>query len=407
MSTATNSFTRRAVWFVLLATISACQDADPDTRRADVDVLPADRVTCATDSLAVSNSEANFSMIRSIAVDSRGRMYVNDVLAPYITVLAPDGSVLRKIGNSGSGPGEFQRVGSVQVIRGDSILVFDPKLNRVTVFPPNSAEPAYTINLATASSLGAPERVVRVPGSSRMLAAYTRAFTPHGDPSKDDQRTKVLRLLAADGSPLRDSVLVVPARQMLVNRSGGGVTVAPNPFGSTSLFRVGPEGRIFYSWTDTLGIAIYSLQGELLGGFSAEYRPPRVTDEDIRSAEKLFGSELPPHLREQLPARWPAVKNFMVDDRGRVWVGLSTSATEPAEWAVFTDAGDYLCSVMLPPTQAVTTIPALNAGVRAVHNGRIYAVSVDPQTRVPRVIVYDVEISAEIDDSQQPRDPET
>ncbi|HEU4557314.1 MAG TPA: hypothetical protein VFS20_05670 [Longimicrobium sp.] len=70
--------------------------------------------------------------------DSRGWVYVSDWMQQRVTVLSSDGRVLRRLGRSGAGPGEFRRLCGVQVLPGDSVLACDPELARLTVFQPES-----------------------------------------------------------------------------------------------------------------------------------------------------------------------------------------------------------------------------------------------------------------------------
>src|SRR5690606_12398504 len=135
-----------AVLAACLAAVTACDRgaevrAAPSDAAAAVPAPPRKGVERFQARLVASSGEdAPFSAVTGLDVDSEGRIYVADWLLPDVVVLGPDGRHVRSIGRRGSGPGEFQRVSSVQVLPGDSVLVFDRGLRRVTVFPPSGGE---------------------------------------------------------------------------------------------------------------------------------------------------------------------------------------------------------------------------------------------------------------------------
>jgi hypothetical protein len=74
-------------------------------------------------------------------------VYVADFYRPQVTVLSLRGQPERVIGRRGSGPGEFRSIRSIQAIEGDSLLVYDPSLARISIYAPDAAAPAYTVDL--------------------------------------------------------------------------------------------------------------------------------------------------------------------------------------------------------------------------------------------------------------------
>ena len=78
-----------------------------------------------------------FGMIRSAALDSKGRLYVADDQVQQISVFDRKGTFLRIIGRRGSGPGEFQAPWLVALDHNDSLFTWDPALARVSVFGPD------------------------------------------------------------------------------------------------------------------------------------------------------------------------------------------------------------------------------------------------------------------------------
>ncbi|MBW3656900.1 MAG: hypothetical protein KY444_12440 [Gemmatimonadetes bacterium] len=325
-------------------------------------------------------SDTLFSAITGIDVDSRGRVYVADWFAARVIVLGPDGDVVRSIGRKGLGPGEFRGIRGVQVLPGDSVLVYDPGAARLSVFPPDADDPSYTVNLGAA--LGGPEpfSLRRVAGESAYVALIRPQFTPDATSPRHDE----IRALNLDGTPRGGALRSFPSRSFL--RTGGpgsGYSVMPNPFGRQVFFAVAPDGGIHLVWNDSIAVETIDLSGNRVGGFTISYSAPPVSNEDVDEAVR----ELPPRmaaafrpvLADSVPRRWPAVLACVADEKGRLWLRLSGSDAEQSEWAAFDADGRYRTSVFLPA----------DVEVMAVKDDRLYGVS-RSELGVPQVVVFGV-----------------
>lgn len=379
---------------LVVATLAAASCADAPGAKRSAPAAPAARSAPPGDAsfpsaaerarltfepvrVASSAPEANFTNITGFDVGSHGEVYVGDWQAKQVTVLSPEGRVLRTVGRTGAGPGEFGSIADVEVRPGDSLQVYDLQLSRLTVFRPGTDEVAYTRNMVAPGETTVPYRVQRTRDPERMMATFRRAFGSYDDPARDEQRTEVLKLIAPDGSLHRDSVLVFSAPKNLVLRSGDRVAVNSDPFGRMGIAKLGSDDRIYYAWTDSARVRILSLEGDSVGGFTVPHEAPPVTGADLaRVADKLRAG-FRRALEDAAPKRWPAIRGMEVDDHGRVWVGLAAAYGEPAEWAVFSGEGRYLASARLPA----------GATVSAVRGDRIYAVVTD-ELDVPSVVIY-------------------
>jgi hypothetical protein len=323
-----------------------------------------------------SGPGAQLTHVTALDADSRGRIYVADMFQPSVLVLSPDGRVLRRIGHRGAGPGEFRSVRDVQVLPGDSLLVYDANLVRVSVFAPDSGRPAYVVNLAERLPGAPPFHLARAPATGGYLAQF-QAWLAFGPGNALEPRRDSLVLLGPDGTP-RAWVATFAAAPFLVART----SVTPHPFGRRAVARLDSRGRILFAWTDSLAVTIYSASGERRGGFGYRYAPPAITRGDVRAALDAMGQSrqlFENVLDDSLPERWPALQDLRVDDRDRLWIRLSGPADQLAEWAVFAADGRYTRSVLLPPR---TTL-------HAVRSGRVYADRVD-SAGVPRVVGFEL-----------------
>jgi len=324
-----------------------------------------------------SAADAQLTHVTALDADSRGRVYVADMFQPSVLVLSPGGAVLRRIGRRGSGPGEFRSIRDVQVLPGDSLLVYDADLARVSVFAADSGRPAYVVNLAEQLRGMPPFRLRRAPATGGYLAQFQARFA-FGANNELEPRRDSLVLLGPDGAPRVRLASFAPAPFLVARTS-----VAPNPFGRRVIARLDSRGRTLFAWTDSLTITVYSAAGERERAFGYRYDAPAVTGADAQAALEGMGpmgrQMFERVLADSLPARWPAIEDLRVDDRDQPWIRLSGPPDQPAEWAVFTPAGRYKRSVILPPR---TTL-------HAVRSGRAYAGRVDA-SGVPQVVVFEL-----------------
>jgi hypothetical protein len=224
----------------------------------------------------------------------------------------------------------------------------------------------------------APLHLARSPRTGAYLAGYQARFAFGGGGALEPRRDSVA-LLSRDGWP-RARIVSFPAAPFLVART----SVTPNPFGRRGIARVGADGGVLFVWTDSLAVTGYLPSGAAGRSFRYDYAPPPVTAADAERAlaemgeagARMFGGA----LRDSLPARWPAVADVLVDDAGRIWIGLAGPRERPPEWAVFSPDGQYLRSVLLP---AGTVL-------RSVRGTRLYAERRD-SADVPRVVVLATE----------------
>lgn len=329
--------------------------------------------------VARSRDDSLFSTITSIAVDSRGRIYVGDWRSARVVVLDSAGSLAGTLGRKGLGPGEFRSVRGVQVLPGDSLLVYDPNAGRLSVFAPNQAQPAYVVNLTASMGGSAPFLVERVPGTDAFVALTRPPFTPDAASARSDE----VHVLDAAGRPRGEPLRTYPSKSFVRVQQGSGYSVMPNPFGREGFAVAGRDGRVHLAWGDSLAVESTDLEGRRVGGFALAFQSGSVGAEDVQTAT----AGLPPQmartfrgaLEDSVPGRWPAIRALLNDAEGRIWIALGGPAGGTAEWAWFSIEGRYLGSVFLPAA----------VEVKAVGRKRLYAVVRD-ELDVPRVVVYEL-----------------
>ncbi|HEY7768370.1 6-bladed beta-propeller [Longimicrobium sp.] len=319
--------------------------------------------------------------VQGVDVDSRGQLYIGDWGNPAVIVLSPEGRMVRRIGGKGQGPGEFANISGVQVLPGDSLQVYDVQQDRLTVFAPGGDEVAYTVDMSAEGGIA--HGVQRVPGTDRLVAVYRRPFDSRESSGADAGRSDVVRVLTVGRQTVRDSLLVYPSPEALVLRAAGAVSVTGNPFGRQAIVRVGSDGRVYHAYTDTLAVRVTTLDGKSAGGFTLRNDAPQVTDEDVARAVTALGprgARFRSAVEEAAPRTWPAMRTFVMDDRGRAWIGLPSAEGQPSEWLVYQADGRFVGSAQLPAGSTVMRV----AGSRLI---ALYTDELD----VPRLVAYRVD----------------
>lgn len=332
---------------------------------------------CPLSLQVLSSQSVEFSYITDVAVNSKGLIYVADRFAAGLTVLNPEGRLSHRIGRAGDGPGEFRFVRNVFILPGDSVAAYDLRHGRLTVFTPD-AEVAYAVDFARAGPrLRPPQSILLNPTHRRILAQYADPYHPGQDPEVDMQPTQVVRGLDWTGRPLSGFLLKLPGPQSLVARTARSTRIGLHPFGLPSLVRLGPDGHIYFGRGDSLVIRIFNLNGEEIRGIRREYQPPSITRDDLAWGLRQVSNVLQPVLRRIVPDRWPAFRHFVVDDSGRIWIGLDTPRGEQQVWAVLNRSGEVLCRALLDDDVQIVLVRGNTA----------YAIAKD-ELDVPRIGVF-------------------
>lgn len=168
-----------------------------------------------------------------------------------------------------------------------------------------------------------------------------------------------------------------PAAENLVLRAEGAVSVAGHPFGRSSFVGLLADGRIAHASSDALEVRTVDLTGDVQTAFSYPTSNMPVSRRDLAAAADGLSRDMARLLREGAPYFWPSLTGLVVDDEGRIWIGLRDAGLTKWEWAAFLVDGTHQFSVELPA----------EFEVHAVRGGRIVGVEQD-ELDVPRIRAY-------------------
>lgn len=339
--------------------------------------------------VAIGEASGTFlGRIAGIAVDARGRIYAADRDYQTIRVFSPSGDSLKTIGREGEGPGEFTRLRGVQIGAGDSLFAYDGDQRRISAFG-SSGRFAYSTTVSSGGR-GLPSRLIK-PDTTGFVIEYSVPYTSR---SQKVEHSQWIRWLSPDGRVLRDSLLVAPNDEAIIEREEGrSITIASLPFGRSAVIRVGPGNTLFYGWNDSLSIGWYTLEGQRLGRVQLPYEPVPVTDADVeaileRYPDNELGSRLKKMVRDaDLPETRPAFQDFVVGDQGRLWIEMAgrpreergdrSSQKAPHTWRVVDRERQ---------TEAPLTLPQRES-IEVVRQGKVYVLR-QLEAGLQEIVVY-------------------
>lgn len=120
------------LFLTFLLSITACDQAQPGERLAEVEVWSAEL------DLRIGSVQGDdaITRIQSLSVSSDGIMFTLHPMEQVVKLFDVDGSLSRSIGGRGDGPGEFQNAATTGWLA-DTLWVFDPSSSRFTMFAGN------------------------------------------------------------------------------------------------------------------------------------------------------------------------------------------------------------------------------------------------------------------------------
>ncbi len=361
--------------------LAACSAADSGPESGGVLPVTLEEIARLGDESA--GDTLLFAPINQVAINSRGDFIVHEQRPLAVRAFGVDGAPIGDVGREGGGPGEYRWVHGVVTGPEDSVYVWDGLLNRVLVYDPHD----FTfVRHATVEDDGQKQftDLIGVFSSGWLMAAALPDFMPTegGTMEINPDNHREVRVVNPDGSYGPEIVAIQRAREMIRNiQEGGGFNFVGVPFARTGTWDTGPDDLLYLGWSDSIRIAVTSVDGSIQSTIRHSHDPVPITDAEMAEAEytevELF--------RELLAAREPhatkpAFQTFVVDDAGHVWIKLSApeDATS-ADWLILDGDGKAVGELVLP----------LAVDLEAIRESRAYGTHQEPG-RDPMVVVYDI-----------------
>ncbi len=325
---------------------------------------------------ATTRPDLYLTSVYDLDVDSRGRVFLVDWPAGGITVLTPDLAYLQTVGREGEGPGEFIAK-EVQILPGDTLLVYDSSLGRITLFDPVNLE-----LLATRPPPNRERNVVShlwsVPEPGRYFALDRAPYTAGEGEAADQGRTQVILAFDESAETVADTLAIIADSERLVMRGEGYLSVGEHPFGRESFVQALGGNRITHANSGALDITVLDFEGATAHAFSYPTTPIPVTAEELRTASEDMAEPMADMLRSGAPYTWPALVGLVTDDEERIWAGIRAPGESAVwEWAAFGPDGTHAGSILLPAGHLL----------QDVRDDRLYVLSHD-EMDVPSIQAY-------------------
>ena len=314
--------------------------------------------------------------IAAAARQSDGDLVVVDGGTREVRLYDKHGSFLTKVGGRGSGPGEFQNPVQVLVLPGDTLLVWDDALARVTRFDPvGNLVDMRSVDRGTIAKAVEPPLY---PGTGRLMPdggllvrltekSGVKQVRQNGKQVPSDEsraRSGALRI-SADYAQVDTLMFFGDAEQVTVSAPWGDWRIAPPRAKTTVIAVQGSESRICIGDQKAAEISCF---GPDASRTSIRWHPKEVmlTEADVTKwrdttvamlAGKLSESEVISLLDQvTVPAVRPPFSAIMLDAAGNLWVEQGPSSngdSESTDYLVFDPAGALLGTVVLPQVQVL------------------------------------------------------
>lgn len=302
-----------------------------------------------------------FGSVTGVARRSDGVILAGDGQAAELRAFSPEGEHLWTAGGSGSGPGEFDALGTGQgpALLGDSAVAVDLADGRAEVFDRDGT-------YARGFVLEPP----RVPvGGVRLLqgvlaggGVVTASPVSQAAPETGYRRQeRALSIHEPDG-PARATVGIFPASEFAVVETGdpdGSLTGRGVAMGRTTVFSVAGD-RIAAAPQDRFDIFVFDGEGEPVRVVRVDVEPVAV-DAGVRARYVEAGLEgvQDPQRRAEVresreqapyPETLPVLERVLLDTEGRLWVAEWVAPYEEADarWWVIDRAGEFVAHVQVP-----------------------------------------------------------
>jgi len=349
---------------ISLLFLGACRDSGSRSRApeepADIHRIspesPPDRWAFTGDPILEigdidGSDEFLFNGVRGIRVDARDRLWVVDGGSAEIRVFQLNGSYLFTAGGRGEGPGEFQAPNLLGTSPGDTVLVWDYRLARLTLF---TEDLDFVRTETPRGSSGMPQRPLGLFPDGSFLTRQGR-ITPaeHLVPGQVITDSVHLQRTARDFS---ESHLIVEAGTM--DWIWTGIDQVPVPFTAGPRFAVvGPCLAVLPGPGPEL--AIHDFNGTLLRRFGVDWPERKVTDGDRRDYRgNLESLQLSEAFREDraaqlehpsVPDRLPSYDLLVGTPQGEIWTRrYRVTEAGSSTWDVFTCDGKWIASAEFP-----------------------------------------------------------
>ena len=282
---------------------------------------------------------------------SNGNIVIANAGTHELRFYDPKGTHLRSVGGEGDGPGEFRLIGDPWLLGSDSIVIWDSRNARLTVFDINGElGRSFRLDPIPETFRPTPEGVLA--DNSLLVSARIEW---EGQVTQGISRDSILYARYSLEGARTATVLRSQGAQWNIGMLDGSQIIAWVPDAPNLAATIFGD-RWYFGSGETWEIEVYSPEGALTHRLRRDAPNrlfvPEIEDEDPEMAPGIarFWASMP------IPETFPAYRSFIASDAGNLWVENYTRPNEQPSWAVFRDDGRYLGEVDTPMGAQVTHI---------------------------------------------------
>lgn len=344
-----------------LCILAACRPGSAPFGRVTRDTLSNGAVSVMSDGPTAWRDSAGWRFIESshlvggdsgsgdlinpsdVVIDPAGRLYVADQSPTVIKVFGPDGRLIRTIGREGEGPGELRS--PILAMHETSLVVFDPRLARISVFDTSG-------------------RFIR---SWPSICCHYSAITVDRDgriavrTSLDDRPELSSAFIRYSmGGAVIDTVPVpIDGTPKFIELSSRNSRMRTSlPFAPWQVDQMAPDGKLIHGWTGNYHLVVSRAGRDTVQIFGRRWTPLPLSDARRQEAYNTLARELSKRWGEEavtrafslgdIPKSAPAIQTFAVDPTGVRWISVPSADTAHAVFDVFDSTGVFLGPVRAP-----------------------------------------------------------
>jgi hypothetical protein len=299
-----------------------------------------------------------------------GRIALANSGSGEVRIFNGEGRFMASHGRKGEGPGEFERPALVGVLEGDTLVVVDNQLRRISLIHP---EEGFLESVRISDELGGGgfprgmfiDRTLVLgggfyfssDGGMELSSGFSRRETSYLSAGLDGE-------LATDFGAFPGSEFFMQVR----SQGGGAITMAARliPFGKFAMQAVGPD-RFFYGSGDSWEVQVYNTEGQLQRLIRMARNPVPVRDTDLEAMieEEIAESGDPsqaPEIRagyEEMPVPefLPAFAGLHADALGFLWVeAYRMPGDDGPVFEILDPGGSLVGRATLPPGSDILEI---------------------------------------------------
>jgi hypothetical protein len=286
-----------------------------------------------------------------------GRIVVANAGTDELRFYDPAGRYLSSAGRRGGGPGEFEVLRWLGTLRGDSLVAYDWRNRRISVFDANGRF-ARAFTLRTVAQAPPSHIHIGLFADGSVLIGAQRLFAS-GEIKTGLYHDTIFHLRFDQQGVLSDTIGRQLGAEVYILAHDQGIEVVPLPFAPSPHLGAYTNG-FYFGRGDSYEIGYYSAEGGLVRSIRWIQPSTRVTGEDVERyiQRQLEGIEDEDERREiervytglPFPEKLPAYREVSADADGNLWVeDHRRPGDDQPRWTVFDPAGEMLGVVEMPP----------------------------------------------------------